>query len=264
MNSERSSALCLALDLAREVGAILLEWRGSAEVDTKSDGTLVTQADIEADRYIYSRIRTDFHEDAVLSEELNPVCSGRRTSAAVWVIDPLDGTTNYSRGLPLWGVSIARLLRGQLDLGVIYFPVLGELYHATRGGGAFVNGERILVSDRDVMEANHLFSCCSRTLQYYELRTKCKTRVMGSATYGLCAIARGNALAGMESVPKIWDLAASWLIVQEAGGFVHTLDGSQPFPLTFGMDYAGMSFPVLAAASEELWKMARASIRSRQ
>ena len=186
------------------------------------------------------------------------------TSRVVWVIDPLDGTTNYIRGLPLWGVSIARLVEGQPDIGVIYFPMLNELYHATRGGGAFENQKHISVSDQEIMETNHLFSCSSRALQRYEVRTKCKTRVLGSAAYGLCLIARGNVLAGIEADPKIWDLAAAWLLVEEAGGFVRTLDGADPFPLAAGRDYAGMSFPVMAAASRELWEKSKDSIQPRR
>ena len=139
MSCKRSSPLRMALDLSREAGDRLLESRGFVHADVKSDGTLVTQADIESDQHICGQIRNEFPGDVVLSEELNTVCSG--DSRVVWVVDPLDGTTNYSHGLPLWGVSIARLVNGQPDLGVIYFPVLGELYHATRGGGAFENHE---------------------------------------------------------------------------------------------------------------------------
>ena len=262
MSSQPYSPLSIALELSREAGAKLLERRDSAEAVEKDDGTLVTQADIESDRYICNQIRTEFPEDTVLSEELNTVVSG--TSRVVWVIDPLDGTTNYIRGLPLWGVSIARLVDGQPDLGVIYFPMLNELYHATRGGGAFQNQKQISVSDQEIMENNYLFSCSSHALYRHEVRTKCKIRVLGSAAYGLCLIAHGNILAGMEADPKIWDLAAAWLLVEESGGFVHTLDGVNPFPLAAGRDYAGMSFPVMAAASRELWKKCRDSILPRR
>ena len=259
MNSQHSPYLQLAINLSREVGSILLGLRGHAHADLKEDGTLVSIADTEAERHICDKILHEFPEDTVLSEELNTVCQSN--SGAQWVVDPLDGTTNYIHGLPLWGVSIARILGGRPDLGVIYFPVLDELYHAIRHGGAFENHHPIGVSAQEEMDAHQIFSCCNRTLQSYSVNVACKMRVLGSATYGMCSIARGRSLAGMESESRIWDLAAAWLLVEEAGGSVRTLDGSTPFPLMRGHDYSGTSFPLIAAANPELLEKTKSSVK---
>jgi myo-inositol-1(or 4)-monophosphatase len=220
---------------------------------------------VAADNLIASELAARFPSDAILSEELAPTSGFEesRRSGHTWVVDPLDGTTNFSLGVQHWGVSIARCDDAGPDVGVLYFPALGEMYVASRGGGATMNGAPIRV--RGVSDARlvGMIACCARTPRFYHVNLPMKVRVFGSAAYTLACVARGSAAIGMETRPKIWDLAAGWCLVEEAGGVVTTIDGSAPFPLVADHAYADRSFPVLAAASGELLARAREAIELR-
>jgi myo-inositol-1(or 4)-monophosphatase len=258
-----TAALVFAVGLARQAGELLSRMHASGELAPrlKDDSSLVTQADIESDRLIAAAIRQSFPDDLLLSEELQPdYPSGQAGSAqAVWVIDPLDGTTNFHLGLPFWGVSIARLVGGWPESAALYFPQLGELYSAQKGQGAWLNGQPLQVR-RDQFRRLSFFACCSRTLKLYNVDIPYKTRILGSAAYTLCAVARNIAILGFETITKIWDIAGAWLVLQEAGAQVATLDGQQPLPLRPGLDYARQSFSILAAADSERLAWARPRI----
>ncbi len=246
-------ALQFAIALARQTGALLLAHyrRGSIEAHLKADRTVVTAADLAADQLLQAEIRAVFPQDGILSEEGDTRYPADKP--AVWVIDPLDGTTNFSLGLHYWGVSIARLVDGEPALGVLYFPLLEELYSAQRGGGAFLNGAPLRAIPPEPGKPSSFFSCCSRTHQLYQVSLRYKTRILGSAAYGLVTAARGSALLALEVTPKVWDFAASWLITCEAGGVIAPLVGAAPFPLEGGSDYGGRVYPLLAAATPKLW-----------
>jgi myo-inositol-1(or 4)-monophosphatase len=107
------------------------------------------------------------------------------------------------------------------------------------------------------------FSCCSRAYRYYDVDIRYKTRILGSAAYGLATVARGSAILAFEVTPKIWDFSASWLITQEAGGLIAPLDGETPYPLKPGVDYESRSYPLLTAATPELLDEGRAKIQKR-
>jgi len=255
------SMLAFATQVARQAGDWLqkrFSLRGS-RASLKSDRTVVTESDSLADDMIAQAIHERFPEDALLSEELQPFYSGE-PSSRVWVIDPLDGTVNFSLGLPIWGISIACLVEGFPEIGVLYFPALGELYTCQRGKGAFFNGEALHLPLTEPNQPVSFFSCCSRTHRRYQVSVRYKTRILGSAAYTLCLVARGAAILGFEATPKIWDIAGGWLLVTEAGGVIETLDGSQPFPLTKGMDYSQLSYPTLSAATPEVLAQARTQI----
>jgi myo-inositol-1(or 4)-monophosphatase len=252
--------LDFAIQLAHQAGELLLEHLDQATISrTKADHSIVTDADLAADRMITREIRENYPDDLILSEELQPQLSGD-PSSRLWVIDPLDGTTNYSLGLPLWGISIARLQGGQPELGVLYFPKLNELYSSYRGEGAYYNEAPLQVKPPSPNQPATFFSCCSRTYRNYEIRIRYKPRILGSAAYSLCNVANGRALVAFEATPKIWDLAAAWLLVNEAGGEIDTHHGPQPFPVQAGIDYSQASFPTLAASNRELVNDARQKI----
>jgi myo-inositol-1(or 4)-monophosphatase len=252
-----------AAQLARQAGSLLMDYfkPTGTPVNLKADRSVVTAADLAADRLIADAIREAYPGDGVLSEELQTTL-GENTSA-VWVIDPLDGTTNFSLGLPIWGVCIARLVEGQPDAAAVYFPALDELYTAESGAGAFRNGEPIQVKPPIPGQPTAFFSCCTRTHRKYVVDLRYKTRILGSASYTWCAVARGAAIIGFEATPKIWDIAAGWLLVSEAQGVIETFDGAQPFPPIPGFDYRAQDFPTLAAATPELAAKAREQIRPR-
>lgn len=254
------------VDLAREAGRLLCGHfeRGKTESSLKADYSLVTQADRDADELITQSIQEAFSQDLIISEESKTQLQARISAEdpkIIWVIDPLDGTTNFSLGLHYWGTLIARLEGGQPAQAVMYFPIMDELYTVHKNQGAYLNGEKLHVVPPDPDRPAPFFSCCSRTFRNYDVRIPYKARILGSAAYSLSAVARGIALLGFEATPKIWDIAAPWLLVQEAGGVIETLDGSKPFPLVAGKDYTHQSYPTFAAATLKLADKARQGIR---
>lgn len=257
MDSELSSVI----DIAYQAGARLAEHfhHKARPVHLKEDQTLVTEADLAVDRLITQSLMTQFPADGIISEEIHhhlPSIHER-----VWIVDPLDGTTNFSIGVPIWGVSIARVTGGYPDLAVVYFPMQKELFTAENGKGAWLNNTSLRVSQPEVEEPAAFFSCCSRTHRKYDITIRYKTRILGSACYSMCAVARGMALISFEATPKLWDLAAVWLIIQESGRCVETYDGSTLFPIRENLDYRCIDFPTLSAATQELMAYARQNIR---
>ena len=215
-------------------------------------------------RFIIHEIKESFPDEDILDEELNNTYRPKKdTQAAVWVIDPLDGTTNFSLGLPFWGVSIARLVKGRPQTGALYFPPIDELYCADEGEGAFLNDEPLKISPEMQGRPGTFFACCSRTYRQYNIQVPYKHRILGSAAYNYCSVARGIAIIAFEASPKIWDFAAGWLLIQEAGGIIETYDGSKPFPLIPGTDYTRKSYPTVAAGTPALIKQAREQIKPR-
>jgi myo-inositol-1(or 4)-monophosphatase len=259
-----SKALEFAIQLGKQAGELLLGHYHSKQVDTqlKADHSAVTQADLAADHLISNAIQRAYPGELLLSEELQPTLPSdvRKIPQALWIVDPLDGTTNFSLGLHFWGVSIARLVDGWPDTAVLYFPLIDELYIAQRGQGACLNGVHIQVVSGHPQSALSFFACCSRTHRQYQVRIPYKTRILGSAAYTFCAVARGLAILGFEATPKIWDLAGAWLLVGEAGGVIETLHGNQPFPLQHDVHYSRQSYPTLAAASQQIAQRARRQI----
>lgn len=256
--------LQFAVNLTRQAGALLMDYFHPEGITArqKPDHTLVTEADLAADRLIEAEIRRRFPDHTLVSEELQPELSAQPASSA-WVVDPLDGTTNFSLGFPIWGISVALLEQGWPVAAAIYFPVLDELYSAEQGYGATLNGKPIHARPPIPDQPAAFFSCCSRTYRRYQVDIRYKARILGSACYTLCAVARGQAVLGFEATPKIWDLAGGWLIVQEASGAIEAYAGNQPFPLRSRVDYRQINYPILAAATPELVASARQQIRPR-
>jgi len=249
--------------LAKDVGYEILRYQKTRNIQTslKSDQTLVTQADISADQKIRSSLMENFPKDGILSEEDNTIYPADKEY--VWVVDPLDGTTNFSLGLHYWGVSIARLKNGSPDLAVLYFPLLDELITATKAGGAFLNDTQLQLKIHQPESPNTFFSCCSRTFRNYHVDIPYKPRILGSAAYGLCTVALGSAVLAFEVTPKVWDFSGSWLVVREAGGFISPLDGNSPFPLTPGTDYKSIKYPMLAAITQVKWDRTKTKINKK-
>jgi myo-inositol-1(or 4)-monophosphatase len=243
--------LDFAILLARETGALLRGYFDptGTHANVKPDTSVVTEADLAADHWVAGRLREEFPADAILSEELH--ASLEEPARSIWIVDPLDGTTNFSLGLPFWGLSIARVVEGRPQLAVVFFPLLDELYHARLGGGAFLNGQAIHPRPFQADQPAAFFSCCSRTHRRYHVQVPYKTRILGSAAYSFCSVARGSALLAFEATPRVWDLAGGWLLVEEAGGVIETYNGEDLFPLNPDLDFASRSFPTLAAATPE-------------
>ena len=254
--SRVSTAAETAIQTGKELLASFNEGNNSGEM--KSDRTLVTQADRQADRLIQDLLQEQFPGEGILSEENSTVYPMTKHA---WVIDPLDGTVNFYHGLHYWGVSIAHLVDGQPQNGAIYFPVINELYTASRGEGAHLNGRPLSMKDTPGNELFPLFVHCSRMAQRYDVKTNYKMRSLGAAAYHLCLVAKNTATLALESTPKIWDFAASWLIIEEAGAAIRSFGVEQPFPAQPGLDYGKKSYPILAARSDALLTEAAEGIK---
>jgi len=227
----------------------------------KEDRTLVTEADLAADSLIRKGIQSAFPDDLILTEETNQI--PLEPDRPLWVIDPLDGTTNFSLGLHTWGVSIARLVSGFPDIAALYFPIYQELYSAKRGQGAYLNRQRLTIHGQSKPPQTSFFACCSRTFQQYEVRVRYKTRILGAAAYDFCCVARGAAIAGFQATPKIWDLAAGWLVLEEAGGIAELFTGGSPFPFLADKTYTSMIYPTLMSANPDVANYVKETLKKR-
>jgi myo-inositol-1(or 4)-monophosphatase len=253
--------LIFAVNLALQTGDLLRRIYDPAGIhaSSKPDHTVVTEADLAADKLITNAIHDHYPQDEIISEESSHHLES--TQSQIWIIDPLDGTTNFSLGLSIWGVSIARISYGYPQLGVLYFPIINELYTASRGLGALLNYKSIAVRAPDPEQPMSFFACCSRSFRYYNISIPYKPRIMGSGAYTFCMVARGSALLGFDAAPKIWDLAAAWLLVEEAGGKIAAFEGSPPFPISPQDDYSVTNYPTLAAATPDVFTIGQNKIQ---
>jgi len=261
-----TTTLQFAAQLAERAGELLCQYfnhPNTRSPQIKADRSVVTEADLAADKLIREAIQSAYPNDGILSEEIQPSLSSDPPNV-VWIIDPLDGTTNFSLGLPFWGVLITRVVEGWPRETAQYFPLLGERYTAQRGQGARRNGEPIHVKPPQPGNPAAFFACCSRTHRRYHVSVPYKPRILGSAAYSFCAVASGVAVAAFEATPKIWDIAGAWLLVQEAGGEIDVYDGPPPFPLLPAQNYGGQSYPSLAAAGASLVKKLRGQLTPKQ
>ena len=224
----------VAVEAARAAGRLLRsELLGPRRISYKGTPTnLLTEMDARAEALIVERLRTAFPEDGVLAEE-GGAAPGR--SSRRWIIDPLDGTTNYAHGLPLFAVSLALEVGGRVELGVVYDPNLEELFLAERGRGATVNEAPLAVSATSTLDESLLATGFpynvretpdNNLAEYtaFSLRSQ-GVRRMGSAVIYLAYVAAGRIDGYWELRLGPWDAAAGSLLVEEAGGRVTNLAG---------------------------------------
>ncbi|MBC7970932.1 MAG: inositol monophosphatase family protein [Verrucomicrobia bacterium] len=238
------------------VGTQLLQDFGQAQAAEKADGSLVTQSDRWADDALRRAIAQAFPTHGVLSEEVEHIFPANDWC---WIIDPLDGTTNFARGLPIWGISLGLLYQGTPVFGYVHLPPLGQSFHGYWRGesglempiGAFLN-DRPIHTNTDALTSNHCFSLCTRSTALLKNPFPCKIRMLGATTYNFLTIAAGATLGGVEATPKIWDIAAVWAIVQAAGGVWTPLEAQPIFPLQVGEDYGDRSYPTLVVSQPAL------------
>jgi histidinol-phosphatase len=212
----------VAIEAAQAAGRVALKYyRTGFEVSLKADDTPVTQADREAERTVVEVLSAVFPDHGFLGEEL-----GARGPAAVrWIIDPIDGTKNFIRRIPVWATLIALEEHGELTVGVIHNPVTGDLHAARRGGGAFANGERIHVSTiGDLGRASLIHAglgLVRRTAHWdgFVRLLEVTERQRGFGDYlGYTLVAEGKAEVYAEVDIKPWDLAPCRILIEEAGG----------------------------------------------
>ena len=238
------------------VGAQLLKEYGQIGAIEKTDGSLVTQADQWADETLRQAIHEAFPDHGVLSEEAEHIFPDNEWC---WIIDPIDGTTNFTRGIPLWAISLGLLYRGTPVFGHVYLPNLNHAFHGfwygnsglTGPTGAFLNHQPIHTSTAEPAK-NQFFSICARSTAVLQQPFPCKIRMLGVASYNLLTVAMGAVLGGVEATPKIWDIAAIWAIVQAAGGAWVPLESEPIFPLQVGQNYAKRAYPTLVVSHPDL------------
>jgi histidinol-phosphatase len=215
-------ALAAAADAARAAGAVALRYYATRfDVTLKPDQTPVTQADREAEQTIVAALRGAYPEWGVLGEEFG----AQGATEVRWIVDPIDGTRNFVRHVPVWATLLALEERGEIVAGVIHNPVTGELYTARRGGGAYRNGERIHVSDIDDLWNSTLLHAGLRLYRDAGLwdglvrLVDATERQRGFGDYmGYTLVAEGKAEFYVEVDLKPWDLAPCKIVVEEAGG----------------------------------------------
>lgn len=222
--------LAVAIKAAKQAGAILRRnFRVNNPYSFKADGSIVCGLDTVSEHKITSIISERFFDHAFVGEETG---QSSRKSDWLWIIDPLDGTSNYVNKIPIFAVSIALSYKSKVIMGVIYSPFLDDLYYAQVGKGAYLNGQRIVVSKAQVLKDSQIvfgrtslererFGPVVSSLSF-QIRTP---RAFGCFTQTFAYLAAGSIDGAVLLGAKIWDVAAGFLLVQEAGGMVGDLKG---------------------------------------
>lgn len=221
--------------LIKEAGKLVMYLKNEAKSSFKGDSDIVTEADLKSEKFIVDAIQKAFPNDQIMAEE--DYSDTKITDERIWVIDPIDGTINYSRKIPLYCISIALVGNSIPQVGCIYIPEFNELYWAEKGKGTFLNDQPIKTSE--VVELN-------KSLIYFgdfhsspegeavKMREKhviksgqdaMRTRILGSAGIETAYVAAGK-IEALVCDAFYWDVAAGIILVEEAGGKVSKKDGS--------------------------------------
>lgn len=232
--------LNFAIETARDAGHLLLEKFGRINAVTKKgDINLVTEADLASEALIIERVRSHFPRHSILAEESGEAVITGADTAWKWVIDPLDGTTNYAHGYPCFAVTLALEHDGEIAVGVTFDPTRGELFAAEKGRGATLNGKPIRVSETALLEDSLIVTGFpydfkrkddfARHLTEFLLGSR-GVRRDGSAALDMAYIACGRFDGFWEEGLNPWDMAAGKLLIEEAGGWVTDYSGA-PFSI---------------------------------
>ena len=218
--------------IAREASQLALEWSGRCAAQIKADNTLVTEADVAIEKLLRERLKTLAPTYNFLGEEGGLVVpKGGDTDAPCWVIDPIDGTTNFVRGVPLWCVSIGLVHQGRAILGVVSVPPQNEMLWASENQGAFWQpgaDEAIALHARDpqVLIQEDLLACNTSVEEAIDFAgVPCRLRNFGTLAYHLTLLARGVICGSLAMWHQVYDVAAGICLCQEAGCTAQYLDG---------------------------------------
>lgn len=235
-----------AKQLAKEAGKELLRFfRKNIKIEKKGIIDLVTEADKKAESYLLGSLFKLYPEDSILVEESGIIDNNSKIK---WIIDPLDGTTNFAQGFEMFCVSIGLEFEGEIIFGVVYLPVLDDLYYAFKNQGAYLNGERIFVSQKtDLIDCviatgfpySKITNSDNNLKEHNEIILKCRDlRRCGSAAVDLVYTARGIWDCYWEKHLKPWDIAGGSIIVKESGGKIIGMDNN-PLNIYNGSIIAG-------------------------
>jgi myo-inositol-1(or 4)-monophosphatase len=227
-NNEIELRYWAAMAVAREAGAFAAQQynrRHELEIESKGIQDLVSEADRACEDMIVGALSRLFPHDGFLGEERGAQKTGAK---ATWIIDPIDGTANFLRGIPMWCVSLGLVAEAEFIIGVIYNPITEELYAARQGNGATLNGRNIAVSNTKTLDQARFGVGLSRrhpTARHTDalkalLDANCEYNRFGSGALGLALTADGRLDGFWEAHSNVWDVAAGLCIVKEAGGRV--------------------------------------------
>ncbi len=224
--------------IIKEAGELVLSYLDNNQKYTnKKDGSIVTEADIASEKLLKQKLGELLPDAGFLGEESGE--SGAGDSDYCWVVDPIDGTTNFAHGFPYFGINIALTYKDDPVLGVTYNPIADELFYAYKGGGAFMNGKKITVSTQDDLDktlASLAIPCRTRDChEFYDMTKRLQdniytVRKLGSACLDMAHVASGHLDAAVLKYVSWWDVAAGIVLIREAGGVVSEFEGDSIGP----------------------------------
>ena len=239
--------------LFQEVSQRQIKDFGNISASNKEDGSLITSCDLWSDKTIVDGLASIAPDEGVLSEE-----GGKSipTTKAYWVVDPLDGTTNFAAGIPYWSISVARFVDGRPESSFLIIPTLKKKFVSIKGKGVWLNNQKI-----DPSRNNHQSECvslCSRSIKILQKNPNSifpgKIRLLGVSSLNLTSVAMGQTFGAIESTPKIWDIAAAWLLLEELNCSIEWLE-KDPLNLISGEDLSDINFPLIACRSIEKFEI---------
>jgi len=228
---------------------------GNISASNKSDGSLITSCDLWSDKTIVEGLSRIAPNEGVLSEEGGKLVP---KTDAYWIVDPLDGTTNFAAGIPYWSISVARFVDGTPQSSFLIIPTLKKKFVAIKGKGVWLNNKKI-----ELNKTNHRSECvslCSRSIKILQKNPNAifpgKIRLLGVSSLNLTSVAMGQTFGAIESTPKIWDIAAAWLLLEELNCSIEWLK-INPMNLTADQDLKDTNFPLIAARTKDKIKVLR-------
>jgi myo-inositol-1(or 4)-monophosphatase len=230
--------LQFAIHIAKEAGETLKQaQQQTISIEEKRANDLVTEFDKKIDAFLSEKILSQFPDHQILAEESG---AHDNTSDYCWIIDPIDGTTNFAHHIPMFAISIALQYQNKTIIGVVYNPMNEELFTAEKNKGAFLNGQRLQINPQQTIEGALLatgFPCkdpedipAYTTMFASLLETSQGVRRIGAASIDLAYIAAGRIDGFWELKLQPWDIAAATLMIEEAGGLVTDLEGGPDYP----------------------------------
>ena len=228
---------------------------GKITASNKADGSLITSCDLWSDKTIVDGLSKISPNEGVLSEEGGKLVPD---TDAYWIVDPLDGTTNFAAGIPYWSISVARFVEGKPQSSFLLIPSLKKKFLAIKGQGVWLNNKKIRVNDNH--QKSECVSLCSRSIKILQKNPNStfpgKIRLLGVSSLNLTSVAMGQTFGAIESTPKIWDIAAAWLFLEELNCSIEWLE-INPSYLISGQDLKDVNFPLIAARTNEKIKLLR-------
>ncbi len=228
---------------------------GNITASNKLDGSLITTCDLWSDKTIVDGLNSIAPNEGVLSEEGGKIIP---STEAYWVVDPLDGTTNFAAGIPYWSISVARFVGGRPQSTFLIIPTLKKKFVSIQGKGVWLNNNKIDPSKNK--QRSECVSLCSRSIKILQKKPDStfpgKIRLLGVSSLNLTSVALGQTFGAIESTPKIWDIAAAWLLLEELNCSIDWLE-TNPLKLVKGQDLSEVNFPLIAGKTKEKIKILR-------